>query len=47
MLGPTDETPEEMIDSIINEVKDTEEDLNPSFEKEEEELEIGDDTFEL
>ena len=44
MLGPTD--PEQTIESLINEVKDTEEDLNPSFEKEEE-LEIGDDTFEL
>jgi len=40
MLGPTDETPKEMIDSIINEV-------NGRIEEEEEELKMDDDEFEL
>ena len=49
MLGPTDETPEEMIDSMINEVNDRVEKHGiGEIEKEkEEELEIDDDTFEL
>ena len=49
MLGPTDETPEKMVEDILSMTNENGQSLKETFDKEleEEELEMDDDEFEL